>query len=172
MPDDELLCIVEIPKGSRNKYEYDHETGGIRLDRYLMPSVVYPADYGFIPDTLALDDDPLDVLVCLSEPTFPGCIVPVKPIGLFEMEDEKGVDDTVMCVPLHDPGWNQLQEVDDLPEPLRQEISHFFAIYKDLDPERHSEVKGWGSRGKALETIKDARRRFRDHGEADPASLA
>jgi len=159
---DELVCIVEIPKGSRNKYEYDPELGRMRFDRYLMPSVVYPADYGFIPETLALDGDPLDVLVCLSEPTFPGCLVPVKPIGLFEMEDEHGIDDTVLCVPLHDPGWNRLEEIDDLPDLMRQEISHFFAIYKDLDPDRESEVKGWGDRVKALRTIEDSRRRHRE----------
>src|SRR4030081_897206 len=113
MTGDGLICIVEIPKGSRNKYEYDPELGAIKLDRYLMPSVVYPADYGFIPETLALDGDALDVLVCLSEPTFPGCMVPVRPIGLFEMEDEKGIDDTVLCVPLNDPGWSALNDVED-----------------------------------------------------------
>lgn len=162
MSPDELICIVEVPKGSRNKYEFDPELDGIKLDRYLMPSVVYPTDYGFIPETLAQDGDALDVLVCLSEPTFPGCIVPVKPIGLFEMEDEHGLDDTVLCVPLHDPGWNGLEAVEELPDQLRQEISHFFAIYKDLDPERYSEVKGWGDREKALRTIEDARGRYRE----------
>jgi inorganic pyrophosphatase len=162
---DVLVCIVEIPKGSRNKYEYDPELGAIKFDRYLMPSVVYPTDYGFIPDTLALDGDALDVLVCLSEPTFPGCVVAVKPIGLFEMVDEHGVDDTVICVPLHDPGWNSLEEIEDLPELMRQEIAHFFAVYKDLDPDRESEVKGWGDRAKALETIESARRRYRDQPE-------
>jgi inorganic pyrophosphatase len=167
MSRDGLICIVEIPKGSRNKYEYDPELGGIKLDRYLMPSVVYPADYGFIPDTLALDGDALDVLVCLSEPTFPGCIVPVRPIGLFEMEDEHGIDDTVLCVPLDDPGWNALNDVEDLPPPLRQEISHFFAVYKDLDPDRASDVKGWANREKALATIEDSRRRFREQA-GDP----
>jgi inorganic pyrophosphatase len=159
---DELICIVEIPKGSRNKYEWDHERGGVRLDRYLMPSVVYPADYGFIPDTLAEDGDPLDVLVCLSEPTFPGCIVPVKPVGLFRMTDEKGQDDNVVCVPLNDPGWNQVEEIEDLPGQLRQEFEHFFSVYKDLDPERHAEVRGWSDRARAREAIADARRRFRE----------
>ncbi len=165
MSSDGLICIVEIVKGSRNKYEYDPELGAIKFDRYLMPSIVYPADYGFIPETLALDGDALDVLVCLSEPTFPGCLVPVRPIGLFEMEDEHGVDDTVLCVPLNDPGWNSLNQVDDLPEPLRQEISHFFAVYKDLDPDRQSEVKGWGDRDKAVATIEAARVRYRDRAD-------
>lgn len=158
---DYLICIVEIPKGSRNKYEYDAELGGIKFDRYLAASMMYPADYGYIPDTLALDGDPLDVLVCVSEPTFPGCIVPVKPIALFEMTDEKGVDDTVLCVPLNDPGWNSLQEIDDLPPMLRDEISHFFASYKDLDPDRESEVRGWASRAEALRAIGESRERYR-----------
>ena len=160
---DELVCIVEIPKGSRNKYEYDHARGGIRLDRYLMPSMVYPTDYGFFPETLALDGDPLDALVCLSEPTFPGCIVPVRPVGLFRMEDEAGKDDTVLCVPLRDPGWNSLEEVDDLPEQLRREIWHFFDAYKDLDPERHSTIHGWGDHHAALAEIDASRRRFQEH---------
>ncbi len=161
---DELVCIVEIPKGSRNKYEYDHDLGAIRLDRYLMPSMIYPADYGFVPDTLALDGDPLDVLVCLSEPTFPGCIVPVKPIGLFKMEDEQGVDDTVLCVPLHDPGWSTIEDADGLPEQLRREITHFFDAYKDPDPDRHSTVNGWGDRAEALAEIEASRQRYRDRG--------
>ncbi|HSO97585.1 MAG TPA: inorganic diphosphatase [Solirubrobacteraceae bacterium] len=159
---DDLICIVEIPKGSRNKYEYDHERGAIFLERYLMPSVVYPTDYGFIPETLALDGDPLDALVCLSEPTFPGCIVPVKAIGVFKMEDENGVDDTLLCVPLHDPGWNGLEEIEDLPQQMRQEITHFFDVYKDLDADRHSKVNGWGDRQEAQEEIDACRRRFRE----------
>ncbi len=161
MSSDELICIVEIPKGSRNKYEYDPDYGGIKFDRFVSASVVYPTDYGFIPDTLARDGDALDALVCLSEPTFPGCIVPVKPIGIFEMEDEKGIDDTVVCVPCNDPGWNQLAQVEDLPDQLRKEISHFFAVYKDLDPDRESDVKGWGDKQDALRTIEEARQRFR-----------
>jgi inorganic pyrophosphatase len=158
-----LVCVIEIPKGSRNKYEYDPELGAIKLDRFVSASVVYPTDYGYVPETLAPDGDPLDVLVCVSEPTFPGCIVPSKPIGLFKMADEKGPDDHVLCVPLQDPGWNSLEGIDDLPEQLRREIGHFFSVYKDLDPERHSEVKGWGSREEALETIEKAREAFRRH---------
>jgi inorganic pyrophosphatase len=160
MSSDQLICIVEIPKGSRNKYEYDPDYGGIKFDRFVSASVVYPTDYGFIPDTLARDGDALDALVCLSEPTFPGCIVPVKPIGIFEMTDEKGIDDTIVCVPCDDPGWNRLEQTDDLPDQLRKEISHFFAVYKDLDPDKESEVQGWGDRDQALRTIEEARQRF------------
>ena len=102
-----LYCMVEIPKGSRNKYEWDEELQAIRFDRFLFSSVVYPLDYGFIPETLAEDGDPLDAMVAVSEPTFPGCVIPVKPIALFKMRDEKGVDDKVICVPLQDPNWNE-----------------------------------------------------------------
>ena len=160
MSDYELTCIVEIPKGSRNKYEYDPELGAIKLDRFISASVVYPTDYGYVPETLAPDGDPLDVLVCVSEPTFPGCIVPSKPVGLFRMSDEKGPDDHVVCVPRDDPGWNWLEDVDDLPIQLRNEISHFFTVYKDLDPDRHSEVQGWADREAALASIAEARERY------------
>jgi len=159
-PDGVLTCIVEIPKGSRNKYEYDAALGGVKLDRFVSASVVYPTDYGFVPDTLMPDGDALDVLVCVSEPTFPGCIVQTKPVGLFKMADEKGDDDHVVCVPLTDPGWNHIEDVDGLPQQLVAEISHFFAVYKDLDHDRWSEVRGWGDRAAALETIEQARARF------------
>ena len=105
-----FLCIVEIPKGSRNKYEYDHEHDVIRLDRFLFSSVVYPTDYGFIPDTLSLDGDPLDVMVLVSEPTFPGCMIEVKPIGLFRMEDDQGIDDKVLGRPAHRSGLEHARE--------------------------------------------------------------
>jgi inorganic pyrophosphatase len=155
-----LICIVEIPKGSRNKYEYDPELGGIKLDRFVSASVVYPTDYGYVPETLAPDGDPLDVLVCVSEPTFPGCIVPARAVGLFRMADEKGPDDHVICVPFNDPGWEEHEDIDDLPKQLRNEIEHFFSVYKDLDPDRHSDVKGWGSRDSAMKTVEKARERF------------
>jgi inorganic pyrophosphatase len=160
--DYELTCIVEIPKGSRNKYEYDPELGAIKLDRFISASVVYPTDYGYVPETLAPDGDPLDVLVCVSEPTFPGCLVVTKAVGLFKMSDEKGPDDHVVCVPCDDPGWNHFEDVDDLPRQLRAEIGHFFAVYKDLDPDRHSEVTGWAGRDAALETVEAARQAFRE----------
>ncbi len=153
-----LTCFVEIPKGSRNKYEYDHELGAIKLDRFLFSSMVYPTDYGFIPDTLGLDGDALDAMVCVSEPTFPGCVIPVKPIALFKMEDDKGVDDKVLCVPLHDPTWNRLETLEDLGDQLRDEIAHFFSVYKDLERKTVT-VDGWYSREDALSEIDAARRR-------------
>ena len=118
----EFRVIIEIPKGSRNKYEYDHETHAIKLDRFLFASVVYPTDYGFIPDTLSLDGDPLDVMVCVSEPTFPGCVIEVKPIALFRMEDDQGVDDKVLAVPCSDPTWNQLETLEDINQQMQDEL--------------------------------------------------
>ena len=161
-----LVCVVEIPKGSRNKYEYDPDLGAIKLDRFVSASVVYPTDYGYIPDTLALDGDPIDVLVCVSEPTFPGCRVVARAVGLFKMSDEKGPDDHVVCVPLADPGWNRVTCVDELPEQLKAEIGHFFSVYKDLDEDRHSEVGGWADVDEALSAIKDARRRHEEQRSA------
>jgi inorganic pyrophosphatase len=166
MADEPLICFVEIPKGSRNKYEYDHEAGGIKLDRFLFSSMVYPTDYGYIPDTLGLDGDPLDAMVCVSEPTFPGCLIDVKPIALFRMEDDKGIDDKVLCVPLQDPAWNTLEELDDIPNQLRQEIAHFFSVYKDLE-QKKVRVDGWYSREDAWKEIEAARERCTEHREGD-----
>jgi inorganic pyrophosphatase len=161
--DDSFACIVEIPKGSRNKYEYDHDRDVIRLDRFLFSSVVYPTDYGFIPDTLSLDGDPLDVMVCVSEPTFPGCMIDVKPIALFRMEDDAGVDDKVLAVPLTDPGWNTLETLDEVSDQLQNEISHFFTVYKQLENKK-VEVEGWFSREDAIKEIEASRARFRESG--------
>src|SRR5436190_1224671 len=167
MTDDPLICVVEIPKGSRNKYEYDPLLGGIKLDRFVSASVVYPTDYGYVPNTLAPDGDAVDVLVCVSEPTFPGCIVATKVVGLFKMEDEKGPDDHIVCVPVNDPGWNWLHDIDGLPQLLRAEIGHFFAVYKDLDADRHSAVNGWGTREEAFETIERGRAAYRAQRPAE-----
>jgi inorganic pyrophosphatase len=153
-------CFVEIPKGSRNKYEYDARLGAIKLDRFVSASVVYPTDYGFIPETLSLDGDALDALVCVSEPTFPGCIVFARPIALLDMADEHGIDPHVLCVAVADPGWSQLERLEDLPALLTAEIEHFFAIYKDLDPNRHSSVSGWHGREAALREIDESRSRY------------
>ena len=154
-----LLCLVEIPKGSRNKYEWDEELQAITLDRFLFSSVVYPTDYGFVPQTLAEDGDPLDAMVLVTEPTFPGCVIPVKPIALFKMRDDKGVDDKVLCVPLRDPNWNTLETLEDLPISLRDEISHFFSIYKQPEG-KVVKVDGWHDLETALQTIDEARERW------------
>ena len=151
--------IVEIPKGSRNKYELDKESGRIRLDRTIFSSMHYPADYGFIPDTLALDGDPLDVLVLVTEPTFPGCLIEVKPIGVFHMEDEKGPDEKIICVPIKDPVWNRLNSLEDINPHHLNEIEHFFQVYKDLEKKK-VDVKGWGTREDAIEIIQDCFDRY------------
>ena len=156
-----LNVIVEIPKGSRNKYEYDEELKAIKLDRYLFSSVVYPTDYGFIPETWAADDDPLDAMVCVTEPTFPGCLIPVKAIALFRMTDDEKEDAKVLCVPHNDPNWNTLDRLEDLPDRLQDEIEHFFSIYKQPEG-KHVEVDGWYPREEALAEIERARGRWRE----------
>jgi inorganic pyrophosphatase len=155
----DLVCVVEIPKGGRNKYEYDPQLEGIKFDRLLVSAATYPTDYGYLRGTLGEDGDPLDALVCLYEPTFPGCLIPVKPVGVFKMRDEKGVDDKVICVPLHDPYWNWYEELEDLPPLLRAEIEQFFSIYKDLEGKPVT-IQGWHSREEALRVIAAARRRL------------
>jgi inorganic pyrophosphatase len=156
----EIEVIVEIPKGSRNKYEMDHDTHAIWLDRMLFTATQYPADYGFVPDTLAEDGDPLDVLVLLDEPTFPGCHISARPVAVFWMQDEAGPDAKVLCVPNTDPRYTSIQDIDSLPEHLLDEIGHFFEVYKALEPEKGTETRGWEGRGAAEAAIEDARRRF------------
>ncbi len=136
--------LIEIPKGSRNKYEYDFELKKIRFDRMLFSSMMYPADYGFVPETLALDGDPLDVLVLGGEPTFPMCVMEVKPIGVFHMADEKGPDEKIICVPVSDPIWNSLNDLSDMNPHQIKEIEHFFQVYKDLEKKK-VDVGGWGN---------------------------
>jgi inorganic pyrophosphatase len=162
-----IHCRIEIPRGSRNKYEWDDELGAIKLDRFLYASVVYPTDYGFIPGTCADDGDPLDILVCVSEPTFPGCVIPVKVLALFRMRDDKGVDDKVLCVPINDPNWNHMEVLDDIPVFLRDEISHFFSIYKQPEG-KHVMVDGWFPREDGLAAIDEARARWRERPETPP----
>jgi len=160
-----LVCVVEIPKGSRNKYEYDPQLGGIKFDRLLISAATYPTDYGYLRDTLGRDGDPLDALVCLTEPTFSGCLIPVKPVGMFRMHDEKGSDDKVICVPLHDPYWNEYEQLEDLPLLLRQEIEQFFSIYKILEG-KEVEVGGWASRADAEREIDGSRQRLAERPRA------
>jgi inorganic pyrophosphatase len=154
---DELLVFVEIPKGSRNKYEFHEKVGRVILDRFLSSSTVYPTDYGYLIGHRGRDNDPLDAMVCVSEATFPGCVIPVKPIALFKMRDEAGEDDKIVCVPTHDPGWNIYETLDDIPEQLQREITHFFSVYKQLEG-KAVEVDGWRTREEALEVIEDGRR--------------
>jgi inorganic pyrophosphatase len=154
-----VSVMIEIPKGSRNKYEYDEVNKVFKLDRVLFSPVHYPADYGFIPQTLAEDGDPLDVLVLMWEPTFPGCVIEVKPIGVLEMSDEKGEDQKILSAPLADPRWNEVNDINDVPAHILKEIDHFFSIYKMLE-EKTSIVKGWRDKKAAIELIKKSKARY------------
>jgi inorganic pyrophosphatase len=160
MPERIVDVIVEIPRGSRNKYEYDHERDVIKLDRRLFSATFYPADYGFLPDTLGEDGDPLDALVLLEDPTFPGCLVVSRPVGVFWMEDDKGPDAKIICVPAGDPRWDTVQEIEDVPEMMRAEIEHFFDVYKTLEPDKHSNTRGYEGTDAAWAEIEAARARF------------
>ncbi|MHA2789870.1 inorganic diphosphatase [Corynebacterium sp. S7] len=148
-----IEVTIEIPKGSRNKYEVDHETGKVYLDRYLFTPMAYPADYGFIDHTLADDGDPLDALVITPEPVFPGVIVKARPIGVFKMTDEAGGDDKLLCV-LDDVRYDNYQDIDDVSQFVKDEIEHFFVHYKDLEPGKEVNGSGWGNRAEAEEILK------------------
>ncbi|CAM3319845.1 inorganic diphosphatase [Nocardioides dubius] len=161
----EFDVLVEIPKGSRNKYEVDHVTGRIHLDRYLYTSMAYPEDYGYIENTLGLDGDPLDALVILPEPTFPGCIVKARAVGVFKMVDEAGGDDKILCVPAGDPRFDHLQDIDDVPKFERLQIQHFFETYKDLEPGKSvEEGSQWVGRAAAEAEIEASIERFKAEG--------
>ncbi|NED99387.1 inorganic diphosphatase [Phytoactinopolyspora halotolerans] len=159
----EFDVTIEIPAGSRNKYEMDHESGRIRLDRRLFTSTRYPHDYGFIDNTLGLDSDPLDALVFIEEPTFPGCLIRCRAIGMFRMKDEAGGDDKVLCVPADDPRKDRLTDISDVPEFDRLEIQHFFEVYKDLEPGKSVEGATWVDRAAAEAEIRDSYARAKKH---------
>jgi inorganic pyrophosphatase len=148
-----VYAIVEIPKGSRNKYEYDKEAGVIRLDRVLYSSIVYPGDYGFLPETYYEDGDPLDILIMLNQPTFPGCVIEARPVGLFSMLDKGQPDDKVLAVPHRDPTYDDIQGLDDVPTHYLREVEHFFKVYKDLEGVR-VEPLGWNGAEAALDAIR------------------
>src|SRR5579871_890332 len=153
--------FVEIPRGSRNKYEYDPERGIIRLDRRLFSATVYPADYGFVADTLAEDGDPLDALVLVADPTFPGCVVRARPLAVFWMTDEKGPDAKIICAPDPDPDLESAHDVGDIPQHVLNEIEHFFTVYKDLEPGKSSSTRGYEGADVAWSVIRESHERFR-----------
>ncbi|MBO0690277.1 MAG: inorganic diphosphatase [Candidatus Dormibacteraeota bacterium] len=156
----EIDVVVEVPMGSRNKYEIDHETGEVWLDRQLFTSARYPADYGFIKRTLAEDGDPLDVLVAVDEPTFPGCHIRCRPLGMIDMRDEAGPDSKILAVPV----WelrHPWRELEDVPEALLREMRHFFGMYKDLEAGKHTDVRDWLGRATAESEIEAALDRYR-----------
>src|SRR5215468_10648456 len=155
----EFDVTIEIPKGERNKYEFDHKSGRIRLDRTLFTATQYPADYGFVEGTLGDDGDPLDALVLLQMPTFPGCLIRCRAIGMYRMRDEAGGDDKVLCVPAADPRMEHLRDIHHLPEFERLEIQHFFDVYKELEPGKSVEGATWAGRAAAEAEIEASWRR-------------
>ena len=159
----EFDVLIEIPAGSRNKYEVDHLTGRIRLDRMLFTSTRYPHDYGYIEGTLGQDGDPLDAMVLLQEPTFPGCLIKCRAIGMFRMTDEAGGDDKVLCVPSGDPRLEHLRDIHHVAEFDRLEIQHFFEVYKALEPGKTSSTAGLAGREAAWEEIRQSQANYRPH---------
>ena len=156
----DVEVVIETPQGSRNKYKIDPKSGHIRLDRMLFTSTVYPMDYGKVPDTLAEDGDPLDVLVWLEEPTFPGCLLTVRPVAVFWLHDERGPDAKLLAVPSQDVRKNRVTELTDVPRHILNEVGHFFDIYKELEPGKSTDVRGWMDRAEAERVIKEAEARF------------
>ncbi len=154
---------IEILKGQRNKYEVDHETGRIRLDRYLYTPMGYPTDYGFIENTLGEDTDPLDALVLLPQSLFPGVLVAARPVGMFRMVDDAGGDDKVLCVPAGDPRWDHINDIGDVPTFELDAIKHFFVHYKDLEPNKFVKAADWVGRAEAEAEVVRSQERFRAH---------
>lgn len=155
-----MEAIVEIPAGSQNKYEFDKEKGLLRLDRVLYSPVHYPADYGYIENTLEEDGDPIDILVLVTNPTVPGCIIDTRLIGVLVMADDKGVDNKLLGVADKDPRWAQVDDLGDIPPHRLREIEHFFKTYKDLEGKR-TEIKGWFDRTVAMEKLEAARASYK-----------
>jgi len=161
MDDSKLYCLIEIPRGSRNKYEWDEQLQAIKLNRFLFSSVVYPTDYGFVTDTLGPHGDALDALVCVSAATFPGCLIGVRAVGVLRMTDEEGQSDKLVCVPTDDPAWEEVEDLDALPSQLRVEIEHFYSMYKQPEG-KDVDVQGWDGRDAAVAAIDEGRRRYRE----------
>jgi len=160
----EFDVIIEIPAGSRNKYEVDHATGRIKLDRMLFTATRYPHDYGFVDNTLGLDGDPLDAMVIVNEPTFPGCVIRARTIGMFRMTDEAGEDDKLVCVVAGDPRYDKMQDIEDLDMFERLEIQHFFEVYKDLEPGKSVEGASWAGRTEAEAEVVESQERLLTEG--------
>jgi inorganic pyrophosphatase len=158
-PPEIVTAVIEIPRGSRNKYELDKDSGLFRLDRVLYSAVHYPGDYGLIPRTLHEDNDPLDVLVMIKEPTFTGCLIDVRPVGVLRMLDKGEPDDKILAVPCDDPAHGEYFDIADLPSHYLKEIEHFFAIYKDLEGKR-VEIAGWGKSEDAMQVITESIDRY------------
>jgi inorganic pyrophosphatase len=155
-----IFVVIEIPRGSRNKYEIDHVNNRVYLDRRLFTATTYPADYGFVPHTLGGDGDPLDALVLLDDPVYPGVWVEARPVGVLYMEDEAGEDAKLICVPPGEERWDRVQDIGDMTQQLLAEIQHFFEVYKALEPDKHSSTAGLGGREDAWREIEEARANY------------
>ncbi|HVA24459.1 MAG TPA: inorganic diphosphatase [Chloroflexota bacterium] len=167
--DEQLLEVfVEIPRGSQNKYEYDPVRGAMRLDRVLYSSVHYPADYGYIEDTLADDGDHLDALVLADQPTFPGCLVRGRPVAVLHMEDYNGLDYKILCACADDPRQDDVRDLDSVPKHVLPEIENFFQIYKTLEPGKETTLRGWGDREEALRIIRSAQEAWTERRSPSP----
>ncbi|HET7657906.1 MAG TPA: inorganic diphosphatase [Bacillales bacterium] len=153
--------LVEIPAGSQNKYEFDKEKGVFKLDRVLFSPMHYPTEYGYIENTLALDGDPLDVLVYTTFPTFPGCVIESRVIGMLNMSDEKGQDEKLLAVPTEDPRFKDVHTLDDMPQHVLDEIAHFFKVYKDLENKR-TNIGDWEGPEKAVQVIEESLKRYQE----------
>lgn len=165
-PPDEINVVVDIPKGSSNKYEYKEEKGHFELDRVLYSPLFFPFEYGFIPQTASGDGDSLDVILLTSFPTFPGCVIRARPIGVLLMRDEKGVDNKIVALPLEkvDPYLKEIQKIDDIPEHLKKEIEVFFTVYKKLEKGKFVKIEKWEGKEKAKEIIKKAIAKYGSKG--------
>lgn len=150
-------AVIEIPRGSRNKYEVDHKTGRVHLDRVLYTPFVYPVDYGYFDKTLGGDGDALDALVLLEFPVYPGVVVKVRAVGVLPMEDDGGMDEKILCVPAKDKRWEHIQDIDDVPQQTKNEISHFFEHYKDLEPGKWVKLGEWANKAEAERLIAKAK---------------
>jgi inorganic pyrophosphatase len=170
-PPEEMSVVVEIPRGSRNKYELDKTSGVFKLDRVLYSAVHYPGEYGFFPQTYAEDDDPLDALVMITEPTFPGCVIQVRPLGLFRMTDRDEMDEKILCVPSRDPLYNDYRTLDDVASHFLLEVEHFFRVYKDLEGVRVQSL-GWEDLDSARASIIESMARYRLRRQQDEALRA
>lgn len=165
--------VIEIPAGSRNKYTMDHKLGRIRLERQLFTATAFPADYGYIPDTLAADGDPLDAVVLLDAPAFPGVQVTVRPVAIYHSRDEHGTDEKILCVPAGDHRYDDIRDLSDVPPERREEIGHFFDVYKDTEPGRQAHPGAWDGRAQAEAVIAaDLRRHVSAASTAGTGSAA
>lgn len=158
---DIIYAVIEVPKGSRNKYEYSKSAGVIKLDRVLYSSLHYPGDYGFIPQSYYGDGDPLDVLVMMEETTFPGCVIEARPVGMLRLLDRGDNDDKILAVPATDPKFNDYHDLDDLPKHFPHEVEHFFVTYKQLE-RAEVQSQGWVGAKEAKEAIKFSMQHYRD----------